>query len=346
MRTARYTRSLEFPSPRNSKARARQARPDGVRSCGSNRAYAATPWCSHHGVAAPRASPSDHGAITRAGGRKPRPARGYRLTGAAKIATGESRRSALPEPPGVDTVLLDLEVEGLVVGAQAPRRLGLVPLAGLEGLADRLALGVRRRRLGDLLERRPNRRWTAAARDRPGRVEQREVLPLDHTRSEEGSPAHDVPELPYVPRPGVAQQHVSRRLRDLAAGAAELHAGFCDEIVRQVKDVVSLPQGGQRDDDFLQAVVDILLEPARLHLSLQGDAGGSDGSHIHPFLQGTEQLGLRGEGKVDNLFEEQSSALGKGDFSEILRLIQGSGVAAPAVAVDGRVPSAASLLVG
>src|SRR5437899_5246966 len=316
MRTARYTRSLEFPSPRNSKARARQARPDGVRSCGSNRAYAATPWCSHHGVAAPRASPSDHGAITRAGGRKPRPARGYRLTGAAKIATGESRRSALPEPPRVDAVLLDLEVEGLVVGAQAPRRLGLVPFAGLEGLADRLALGVRRCGLGDLLERRPNRRWTAAARDRPGRVEQREVLPLNYTRSEEGGPAHDVPELPHVPWPGVAQQHASRRLRDLAAGAAELHAGFRDEIVRQVKDVVTLPQGGQRDDECAQAVPGILAKPARPHLSLKGDTGGSDGPHVHghrrraaerlhlSLLQGPKQLGLRGEGKVDDLFEE------------------------------------------
>src|SRR5438445_11494553 len=54
-----------------------------------------------------------------------------------QIPTGESRRSEFFESLGVDAVLLDLEVEGLVVGAKAARCLGLVLLTGLGGLPDR-----------------------------------------------------------------------------------------------------------------------------------------------------------------------------------------------------------------
>src|SRR3989449_4829584 len=257
------------------------------------------------------------------GGHDRPPARGHRLDYEEEIPTGESRRADLLEPPGVDAVLLDLEVEGLVVGAQAARGLGLVPVASLEGLADRLALGVRRGRVGDLLQRRPERSRTAPRCRHPGPVEEREVLPLNYTRSEEGGPAHDVAELPHVARPGVAQQHLSRRRRDLAAGTPELHAGFCDKILRQVQDVVSLPQGGQADDEFVQAVVDLLAEPARPDRQLEGDTGGGDGPHVHSdrrpaarplhrsFLQCPQQLGLRREGKVDDLVEKQAAALGK-----------------------------------
>src|SRR5437879_6173293 len=50
----------------------------------------------------------------------------------------DSRCSQIPEPPGLNAVLLHLEVQGLVVGAEVSRRLALVPPAGVEGLADRL----------------------------------------------------------------------------------------------------------------------------------------------------------------------------------------------------------------
>src|SRR5256885_7276745 len=59
------------------------------------------------------------------------------------LPTDESRRSEFPEPRGVDPVLLHLEVEGLVVGSEQPRRLALVPLGGPEDPADRLLLGIR-----------------------------------------------------------------------------------------------------------------------------------------------------------------------------------------------------------
>src|SRR5438132_13100306 len=110
------------------------------------------------------------------------------------------------EPRGVDPMLLDLEVQGFVVGAQAPRCLGLVPVTGLERLTDRLALGFLGGRFCDVLQRRSDRRRTTPACRRPGPVEQREVFPLNHTRSEEGGAAHDVAELPHVPRPGMAQK--------------------------------------------------------------------------------------------------------------------------------------------
>src|SRR5881397_3879123 len=106
--------------------------------------------------------------------------------------TSESRRRQLPERPSVNAVLLHLAVQGLVVGSEKPRRLALVPTGGLEDPVDRPALGIRRRRLGDLLERGVSwsgveRRRLSADCDRRRWVDgqYREVLRLDHVRSEE-----------------------------------------------------------------------------------------------------------------------------------------------------------------
>src|SRR5437867_13173062 len=63
----------------------------------------------------------------------------------------DSRRTEPPEPPGIDAVLLHLEVQGLVVGSELSSRLALVAPGGLQDPADRLPLGVRCGRLGDLL---------------------------------------------------------------------------------------------------------------------------------------------------------------------------------------------------
>src|SRR5438876_3568995 len=90
-----------------------------------------------------------------------------------------------------------------------------------------------------------------------------------------------------------------------------------------MEDVISLPKGRQGDSEFVQTVVDILAEPTRMHLSPEGDIRGGDDPHVHrerplaaerlhlSFLQRTQELRLRGEGKVDNLVEEKGSALGK-----------------------------------
>src|SRR5438477_475507 len=92
------------------------------------------------------------------------------------------------------------------------RRLALVPPAGVEGLADRLLLGIGCGRLGDLLQRVERHRLSTEC-GRRGRVDRqdREVLRLDYIGSKEDGPANDVPELPHVPRPAVAQKDLSRR---------------------------------------------------------------------------------------------------------------------------------------
>src|SRR6267378_110325 len=198
-----------------------------------------------------------------------------RYPGERTRVTSESRRSQLPEPSRVNAVLLHLKVQGLVVGSEKPRRLALVATGDLEDPADRLLLGVRCGGLGDLPQRGVDGRRLSAECGRRGlqrRVdgEDREVLRLDHVRSEEDGSANDVPELPHVARPGVAQKDLSRRFRDFAAGAAELHAGFREKLVRQVEDVIALPEGRQGDPELVQTVIDILAEPASPHLSLEG----------------------------------------------------------------------------
>ena len=55
----------------------------------------------------------------------------------------------LPEPPGVNSVLLNLKMQGFVVRSQEPSRLALVSHGDLEGPADRLLL----RRGGDAAHR-------------------------------------------------------------------------------------------------------------------------------------------------------------------------------------------------
>src|SRR5467141_511237 len=249
-----------------------------------------------------------------------------RYPGERTRVTSESRRSPLPEPSRVNAVLLHLKVQGLVVGSEKPRRLALVTTGDLEDPADRLLLGVRCGGLGDLPQRGVDGRRLSAECGRRGlrrRVdgEDREVLRLDHVRSEEDGSANDVPELPHVARPGVAQKDLSRRFRDFAAGAAELHAGFREKLVRQVEDVIALPEGRQGDPEFVQTVIDSLAEPASPHLSLEGHVGGGDDPRRHSdrplaaerldlsFLQCTQELRLRGEGKVDNLIEKKASAL-------------------------------------
>ena len=107
------------------------------------------------------------------------------------------------------------------------------------------------------------------------------------------------------------------------AGAAEFHGGFWEKLVRQVEDVVSLPEGRQGDSEFVETVVDILAKPARPHLALERNIGGGDDPHVHgdwplaaerlhlSFLQRTQQLCLGRKGKVDNLIEEEASARGE-----------------------------------
>src|SRR3989442_4358149 len=90
-----------------------------------------------------------------------------------------------------------------------------------------------------------------------------------------------------------------------------------------MKDVVSLPEGRQGDRELVQAIVDILAEPAGPHLALEGHVGGGDEPQLHmdrllaseglhlSHLQHTQQLRLCGEREIGDFIEKKRSAPGK-----------------------------------
>jgi len=73
-----------------------------------------------------------------------------RLGSASETRSPFRARSRRPKRPGLDAVVLHLEVQGLVIHAQESSRLTLVPLCGLKGQADRLSLGLGGSSVGDL----------------------------------------------------------------------------------------------------------------------------------------------------------------------------------------------------
>src|SRR5512144_2875666 len=82
-------------------------------------------------------------------------------------------------------------------------------------------------------------------------------------------------------------------------------------------------QRGQRDRELAEAVVEIGPEATRLDTLLQLGVGRGDDARVHrhrarpaermdlTLLEGPEELGLRGEGHVADLVEEQGAALGE-----------------------------------
>src|SRR5437016_451441 len=119
-------------------------------------------------------------------------------------------RSRLSELCCRYAVLLNLEMQGLVIGSEEPRRLALVSPRALEDPSDRSLLGLHRGRLGNLLKRRIALRRLAPEYGHGGRVDgdDREVLRLNHIRGQENCAANDVPELPHVSRPAIAQKNL------------------------------------------------------------------------------------------------------------------------------------------
>ena len=82
----------------------------------------------------------------------------------------------------------------------------------------------------------------------------------------------------------------------------------------------ALPQRGDDDLDDVQAVIEILAEPARLYVGGQVAVGGADDAHIHglllgraqgahaALLDGAQQLRLHRQGQVANFIEKQRAA--------------------------------------
>src|SRR5438094_8803091 len=111
-----------------------------------------------------------------------------------------------------------------------------------------------------------------------------------------------------------------------------------------MEDVVSLPQGRQCDRELIEAVINILAEPAGPHFALGGSIGGGDDPSVHPdrllaakrlhlpLLQRTQQLRLRAERKVDDLVEEKASALRTRELP--LLMLMRPGECAPLIAEE------------
>ena len=120
----------------------------------------------------------------------------------------------------------------------------------------------------------------------------------------------------------IPEENLDGLVRDSAHRALELHRGLGQKSLRQVHDVLhTLPQRGHDDDEFVQAVIEILAESARSNLAVHGDVGRRDDPHIDrkrafgpedlhlALLERPEKLCLRWKGKVDDLVEEQRPTL-------------------------------------
>ena len=104
-----------------------------------------------------------------------------------------------------------------------------------------------------------------------------------------------------------------------AAGAAEFHARFDEELAGEVEDIFPLPERRQSDHEFIQAIVDVLTEAARPHLTFQADIRRGDDPRVHSnrsgaaerlhlsFLQGPQALDLGRERMIGDFIEEEAS---------------------------------------
>src|SRR2546429_6092033 len=157
-------------------------------------------------------------------------------------------------------------------------------------------------------------------------------------RAQERGSAHDVPQFPHVSRPGIPEQELSRLFRQTISRTSELQTGFYQKATCQVQDVFHpLPERGQCDFEFVQAVVEVLPEPARPNLPLQREIGGGDDPYMHrdgvfrtqrvyfSFLKSPEELRLRRQGEVRNLVEEQASSMGQLETSFLSLVCPGEG---------------------
>src|SRR6266853_997842 len=247
----------------------------------------------------------------------------------SRRATWALRRTRSPARPvtgarllrGRDAVGLELAVEVAALDAQALGGAGHVPLVGsqlaqderaLEGLARllerALALGV----LGGRLR--------VAGTERRGQILRRD----DVVRAHDHEPLHHVAQLAHVARPVVGEEVGERldrdRLGPLAVLGREHGHEVCDEG-RQV--LLPLTERRHLDRDDVQAVVEILPEPARRDALGQVLVGGGEDTDVHPdgvlaphpleglLLESAQHLGLGLEAHVADLVKEEGALIGQ-----------------------------------
>ncbi len=155
--------------------------------------------------------------------------------------------------------------------------------------------------------------------------------PQDH------GPLQHVPHLAHVARPGVAEQALERLGREGRRRIGELGAEVAHEPGEKREPVLPrpLPHRGKRERHDAQPVVEVLPEPARLHLRLEVLVGGRDQPHVHRDLAGPaqpaeglglqhlEQLGLELGGEVADLVQEDGPPVG--DLEQALLAVLGVG---------------------
>ena len=124
--------------------------------------------------------------------------------------------------------------------------------------------------------------------------------------------------------------------REDQARLAALLAELVEEVLHEQRDVVlALAQRRQLHGDDVQAVEQVLAEPALLHHVAQVDVGRGDDAHVHldrldaaephelALLNHAQQLGLRVERDVADLVEEDRALVGQ--LEEALLRIDGAG---------------------
>src|SRR5262249_21635600 len=221
-----------------------------------------------------------------------------RATGRAARSAARSSGSRCRSPPDagpaghLETELLSLAPQGRRLDAEhACRR--LEARCALEHAANVLLL--------DLLEGEiaADAQAAVAGTGAPPRAAgadpARERLRLDDLGRPEDDRALDrVAQLADVPGPGVAREHLGRRLRQLGSGASRLTGEELEESVRQRDHVLAaLPQWRHRDLDHVQAVEQVLAKapPGDVALEIaigRGDQAdvGATGARLADALEG------------------------------------------------------------
>src|SRR3990172_3611095 len=221
----------------------------------------------------------------------------------------------------VDPEALEFPEQGVSMKTENPGRLGLVPLDLLEDVENVLLLEMAPRlseaesNALDILDR-------AATKDGnvQGQLPQRDGLALG-----QGHRAlDDVLQLADVAGPVVLIQRGRGARGEALHLAGELAVVLADEVLYQKGDVVAaLAQGGQRDGNHVQAVVQVLPEGALLHGLLQVPVGGGDDPDVDldgpgaphpldlPLLEGPEDLGLQVQPHGAHLVQKQAPPRGQ-----------------------------------
>jgi hypothetical protein len=136
-------------------------------------------------------------------------------------------------------------------------------------------------------------------------------------------------EFPYIPRPVVIHDLFKNTLADLSDPDACFFRKFLNKISCQHRNI--LPPGPERwqaNGKYIQAVVKVGSEPARLHFLIQVAIGGGDDPHINvdgilatysfnlPFLQSAKQLNLQFQRQLTYFIQEKGAIVRLFEFAQ------------------------------